>query len=162
MVRFFKPNTYLSYTSIQSYIPDRFRELPNESPEYIEHAYDYKVVSEKCPKVWIPRDPMGISQSLAFEFKDVVEIVDTNALFDASCNIIWTGPPPEENFFEGDDKSSENTDLDNKKDRKSLLFGWTDKLPINPFTINKRGDKDNEATGEDAEKSADESEGPFA
>ncbi len=161
LVRFFKPNTYLSYTSIKSYIPDRFRELPNESLEYIEHAYDYKVVSEKCPKIWIPRDPMGISQSLAFEFKDVVEIVDTNALFDASCNIIWTGPPPEENFFEGDDKSSENTDLDKKRDRKSLLFGWTDKLPINPFTINKHGDKVNEATGEDTEKSAEESEGPF-
>jgi len=161
LIRFFKPNTYLSYRNIQSYIPERFRELPEESPEYIEHAYDYKVVSEMCPKIWIPRDPMGISQSLIREFKDIVEIVDKNAFFDASCNVVWTGPPPEERVFIGDD-ISENGDQDTKKNRKSGLFAWTNKLPINPFAASKHQNIEEEVTKKESVKSEEDSEGPFA
>lgn len=95
--RFFQPHVYNSYKVAKTRIPDIYNYPdPNEEtdPFKLEHAYDYPAVSARCPKVWIPRDPMGLSTRMIEEFKGILEISDENSFFDEKGRIVWIGPPP--------------------------------------------------------------------
>lgn len=92
VLRFLQPWVYLSYTEAKKYLPDSFYELP---PETDEHAFDLPEVGAKCPLVWIPRDPMGISTTFIEKFKGVVEITDENSEFTEKGDFNYTGPIPE-------------------------------------------------------------------
>ncbi|VEU20465.1 DEKNAAC101343 [Brettanomyces naardenensis] len=128
LVRFFQPNTYLSYAQVKQYIPETFRNIPEEKEEWRKHAYDYKVVSAKCPKVWIPRDLMGLSRIEINRFKGIVDIVDENATFDKKGRAIWTGPPPQEDQLRKEVEKKE----DNEEDVTSA-----DTTATNPFSNSK-------------------------
>lgn len=129
IVRFFWPNTYLSFTEVRKMIPDSFNELPEESEKSQLHAYDYSVVSEKCPKIWIPRDPMGLSEKFKQRFADVLTVIDDNAGFDNLGKEIWFGPPPEDDLGEHpDDDVEDRNDSDSEKDTKFVDPFETPKL----------------------------------
>ncbi|QPG77251.1 hypothetical protein FOA43_004658 [Brettanomyces nanus] len=111
LLRFFQPAKYLSYSRVKEYIPATFRDMPNESEEWIRHAYDYKVVSVKCPKIWIPEDPMGLSKVEIERFKGIIDVVDKNAMFNDKGKAIWTGPPPGNVELDEFSKSQDNSSL---------------------------------------------------
>lgn len=91
-LRFLQPWVYLSYKEVKKYLPESFYELP---PETDEHAFDLPEVSAKCPLVWIPKDPMGLSTTFIEKFKGVVEISDANSEFNVKGGFTFTGPVPE-------------------------------------------------------------------
>ncbi|ODV85105.1 hypothetical protein CANARDRAFT_199240 [[Candida] arabinofermentans NRRL YB-2248] len=99
--KFLQPTSYLSFRPLKEYIPDTFYDSPNESPEWVEHAYDYPDVTAKCPILWIPKDPMGLSSIEIENLKDVIHISDEGAFFDNSGKINYAGSPPSyDTFFE--------------------------------------------------------------
>ncbi|KAH3670695.1 hypothetical protein OGAPHI_001210 [Ogataea philodendri] len=94
IVQFFKPNSYYTFKRLKAYLPSSFDDFADEDPEWIRHAYDFPDVSSKCPTLWIPRDPMGLSTKEIENLRGVIAVSDQNAHFDAHGLIHWTGAPP--------------------------------------------------------------------
>lgn len=98
-LKFLQPWKYITYQSVKEYLPETFFELPDEDPISNEHAYDYPDVTAKCPVIWIPKDPMGLSTTIIDFFKGIVQISDSNATFNEKGNIIFTGSPPSSGIY---------------------------------------------------------------
>ncbi|GMG25007.1 unnamed protein product [Ambrosiozyma monospora] len=111
VVQFFKPSSFLSFYTLRSYLPASYSELPQEDPEWLKHAYDYPDVSAKCPILWIPKDPIGLSTAEIEHLKGIIEVSDEGAYFDEKGHIVWAGSPPS---LENDDPFAVD-DLDSRK-----------------------------------------------
>lgn len=98
VLRYLQPWKYLTYHDLKDYIPNSYYEYPeDDGTDMNKHAHDYDCpdLSAKCPTVWIPRDPMGLSTTFIEEFKDILPISDVNTGFNEKGKMIYTGEPPE-------------------------------------------------------------------
>ncbi|CEP20777.1 RSN1 [Cyberlindnera jadinii] len=95
--RFLLPHIYASYKVSKTRLPDIYQfKDPSEETDAVklQHAYDYPAVSAKCPILWIPRDPLGLSTIEIEKLKGVVDIRDEHSEFNEKGKVVWTGPPP--------------------------------------------------------------------
>lgn len=91
LVKFLRPDVYLNFRHVKKMLPATY----NIEPEITDnkHAYDPPVVSTQLPKLWIPRDPMGLSTVEISKLSSVIEVSDENATFNEKGRIIYLGPP---------------------------------------------------------------------
>jgi hypothetical protein len=92
ILRYLQPWKYLTYHDIKEYIPASYWEYPSNDED--DSKYACPDLSAKCPTIWIPRDPMGLSKVQIESFKGIVPMSDENAGFDSKGKIIYTGAPP--------------------------------------------------------------------
>lgn len=92
LVRFLRPDVFLNYRHAKMMIPASY----NVEPPYEDdkHAYDSPVISAKCPGVWIPKDPMGLSTIEIETLKKIVPISDENSGFNEKGKIVFLGEAP--------------------------------------------------------------------
>jgi hypothetical protein len=93
LVRFLRPDVFLNYRHAKQMLPACFNvEPPAEADN--KHAYDAPVISAKCPGVWIPRDPMGLSTKEMETLSKIVPISDENSGFNEKGKITFLGKAP--------------------------------------------------------------------
>jgi chaperonin cofactor prefoldin len=90
-VRFFRPDVFMNYKNAKKLLPATYNIEPE--PQNDRRAYDPPVVSAQLPKLWIPKDPMGLSTAEIERLSKVIEVSDKNARFNAKGKIEFTGPP---------------------------------------------------------------------
>lgn len=103
ILRYLQPWKYLTYHDLKGYIPNSYYEEDEEDikdnninkDSTHDTRYTCPDLSAKCPTVWIPRDPMGLSKIQIEQFKGILPISDINAEFNEKGKIIFTGEPPE-------------------------------------------------------------------
>lgn len=96
ILRYLQPWKYLTFHDLKEYVPAKYWEYPEgEDNDHGEHEHDYEcpALLSKCPTIWIPKDPMGLSSVQIEQFKGIVPISDENASFDDKGKIIFTGAP---------------------------------------------------------------------
>ncbi|EGW31007.1 uncharacterized protein SPAPADRAFT_56937 [Spathaspora passalidarum NRRL Y-27907] len=93
LLRFVRPDVFLNFRHAKSILPSSYMVEPAEAPEN-KHTYHPPAISAKCPGVWIPRDPMGLSDLEIDKLKSVINISNENAGFDEKGGIIYLGKPP--------------------------------------------------------------------
>ncbi|KAJ5051484.1 uncharacterized protein L3040_001260 [Drepanopeziza brunnea f. sp. 'multigermtubi'] len=76
----FDPSKFKSHGSVRSLVPNY--PPPAYTPEEEELAYYDPALTSEVPKLWIVRDPMGISQREVEDSLEVVPITDRFASFD--------------------------------------------------------------------------------
>jgi calcium permeable stress-gated cation channel len=96
VMQYLQPWKYLTFHDLKSYIPASYWEYPEGEDDDLLHAHDYDCpdLAAKCPTVWIPRDPMGLSKAQIRQFTGIVPISDENATFDEKGKIVYFGAPP--------------------------------------------------------------------
>lgn len=93
VVRFFRFDIFANFRHAKTNLPPDYYDDP--APEADDkHAYDSPLALAKCPGVWIPRDPMGLSDIEVERLATAVEASNKNAIFDEKGNITFTGPNP--------------------------------------------------------------------
>ncbi|RCK63835.1 Uncharacterized protein RSN1 [Candida viswanathii] len=92
IVRFIRPDVYLNFRYAKKMIPAVF----NVEPVVVDnkHAYDAPAISAKCPGVWFPADPMGLSEIEIEQLSPIVNISTNNATFNSKGKIVFLGKPP--------------------------------------------------------------------
>lgn len=91
IIRFIRPDVYLNFRHVKKLLPATYYVEPEVEDN--KHAYDAPNVSAKLPKLWIPRDSMGLSKIEIEKISKVIEISDENAGFNKKGNIVYLGPP---------------------------------------------------------------------
>lgn len=93
---FLHPLKSFNFKSIRSHLPDIFNLTVNYSPEYLQTAYDDPNVRDEPPHIWIPKDPVGISEyEVAKADNTSVKIYDGNTAYNKDeTDYDVTGPPP--------------------------------------------------------------------
>lgn len=79
LIQFIRPDVYANFRHVKKIIPPQYNiedDLPDD-----KHAFDQPVVSAAMPKLWIPKDPYGWSQTQIEECKGIVEVTDENSGF---------------------------------------------------------------------------------
>lgn len=99
ILRYLQPWKYLTYHDLKEYIPASYYDYPEgeddgEDGHAHDHDYDCPDLSAKCPTVWIPRDPMGLSKVQIEDFRGIVPMSDENAEFNEKGKIVFKGDPP--------------------------------------------------------------------
>lgn len=78
---------FSSFQSAKSLVP----QLP--PPRYSEDdevlAYFNPVIRSTPPKLWIVRDPMGVSEQEAIDCSEIIETTDEFASFDEKGRVVW-------------------------------------------------------------------------
>ena len=92
LIRFIRPDVFLNFRHVKKLIPATYHVEPDMTDD--KHAYDAPAISAKCPGVWIPRDPMGLSELEIKQLSSVVDISDENAGFNEKDKIQFLGEPP--------------------------------------------------------------------
>lgn len=83
----FAPQKFKSYQTSQQLITER--SLPQYLDEEEELAYFNPSLTSETPKLWIVRDPMGISTQEVKDSSEVVTISDEYAHFNEKNKIVW-------------------------------------------------------------------------
>jgi hypothetical protein len=85
--RFFSPQKYKSFQTVQALVPSY------GPPEYLEEeeqlAYYNPSLTSEPPALWIVRDEMGISRQECKDSGEVISITDEYARFDEKNKIVW-------------------------------------------------------------------------
>ncbi|KAK6877627.1 hypothetical protein K4I79_005771 [Candida tropicalis] len=92
IVRFIRPDVFLNFRYVKKLVPAVF----NVEPVVVDnkHAYDAPAISAKCPGVWFPADPMGLSEIEIEQLSPIVDISTDNATFNSKGKIVFLGKPP--------------------------------------------------------------------
>lgn len=85
--RLWDPAKFKSHATTRAFIPDF--PPPAYTPEEEELAYYNPVLTSEVPKLWIVRDPMGISRREVQESSKVVPITDEFASFNEKNKVLW-------------------------------------------------------------------------
>ncbi|RLV89437.1 Uncharacterized protein RSN1 [Spathaspora sp. JA1] len=92
LLRFVRPDVFLNFRNSKNLLPSSYTMETKE--DSTKHTYHPPAISAKCPGVWIPRDPMGLSDLEIENLKSVVDISNENAGFNETGGIIYLGKPP--------------------------------------------------------------------
>lgn len=93
LVRYFRFDIFANFRHAKTDLPPDYYDDP--APEADDrHAYDSPLALAKCPGVWIPRDPMGLSDIEVARLATAVEASNKNAAFNEKGEIYFTGPNP--------------------------------------------------------------------
>ncbi|EMG49572.1 RSN1 Uncharacterized protein RSN1 [Candida maltosa Xu316] len=92
IIRFIRPDVFMNFRHAKKLIPACFSIEPKIFDN--KHAYDAPAISAKCPGVWFPADPMGLSEIEIEQLSSVVDISTENATFNDKGNIVFLGKPP--------------------------------------------------------------------
>ena len=92
IVRFIRPDVFLNFRYVKRILPATY----NVEPKIVDnkHAYDAPAISAKCPGVWFPADPMGLSEIEIEQLSPIVDISTKNATFNEKGKIVFLGKPP--------------------------------------------------------------------
>jgi calcium permeable stress-gated cation channel len=88
ILRFLHPEIFESYHVLRDMIPPELREMdPSASyadneTNVLKDAYSPRSIREKSPRLWIPRDPAGVSRQEVMHSGKVIEISDEGASID--------------------------------------------------------------------------------
>jgi len=85
--RIFDVRKFKSFASVKALVPNYAP--PQYEEEDAEHAYFDPAITSQVPKLWIPRDEMGISRKEAQDTRDVIPISDEFSWFDEKGKIVW-------------------------------------------------------------------------
>lgn len=91
-IKFIRPDVYMNYRRVKKILPPQYNEEEPRTND--KHAFDQPVVSAVMPKLWIPRDPYGWSQTLIDDCKGVIEVTDENSDFDKKGRPIFVDKCP--------------------------------------------------------------------
>ena len=82
----------MNFRYVKKLVPAVF----NVEPVVVDnkHAYDAPAISAKCPGVWFPADPMGLSEIEIEQLSPIVDISTDNATFNSKGKIVFLGKPP--------------------------------------------------------------------
>lgn len=86
--KFMRPDLYTDYHTLRRLVPREFAYV-DYSNEIQDDAYHHPSVKSQPPLLWIPRDPMGVSNQECRETSKVIPITDEGAAFDDKGKIIW-------------------------------------------------------------------------
>lgn len=92
LMRFFRPDVFLNFRHAAKILPDTYNTAP--PPVDDKNAYNNPIISARPRTIWIPHDPMGLSQKEIDNAKGVIHMSDTNSKFTSKGTIKFTGPPP--------------------------------------------------------------------
>lgn len=92
--RFFSPKDGYNFSLIRSQLPAYFNLSTSYTSEFLDTAYNDPVISDEEPHIWIPRDPLGVSQYEIAKTEGKVDVSDINTTFDDKGKFDVTGPPP--------------------------------------------------------------------
>ncbi|KAF2857104.1 DUF221-domain-containing protein [Piedraia hortae CBS 480.64] len=85
--KFFKPHVHDDYAHLRQLVP---QEDPLQySQEDEELAYCDPAISSKTPLLWIPRDPVGMSQHEIRSTQQVIPITDEGAYLSDKNKLVW-------------------------------------------------------------------------
>jgi hypothetical protein len=85
--RLFDVRKFKSFASVKALVPNYAP--PQYEEDDAEHAYFDPAITSPVPKLWIPRDEMGISRKEVQDTRDVIPISDDFSWFDEKGKIIW-------------------------------------------------------------------------
>ncbi|ODQ82453.1 hypothetical protein BABINDRAFT_169766 [Babjeviella inositovora NRRL Y-12698] len=108
--RYFLPSVYLSYAEVKKMLPEIFHYPLEADMAANEHAYDFPDVSATQPVLWLPRDPMGLSEKEIDKLDGVISASDEGAMLDHKGKSCWTTAPP--NVGNRDDETERQEDLE--------------------------------------------------
>jgi len=93
--KWLRPDIYTDYETMRRLVP---KDVTIEYDEFTEsHAYYNPAISSIPPLLWIPRDPVGISQQEVRDTAKVNPITDEGAFLDEKNKVVWDaqdGRPP--------------------------------------------------------------------
>lgn len=95
ILRYIQPWKFVNYRDLKDYIPESY--WVSFADEEDEKGIDYECpdLRAKCPTVWIPCDPMGLSKIQIAQFEGIVPMTDGNNYFNDKGEIVVTGGCPE-------------------------------------------------------------------
>lgn len=85
--RSFDVRKFKSFASVRALVPNYAP--PRYEEDDVEHAYFDPAITSKVPKLWIPRDEMGISRKEIQDTRDVIPISDDFSWFNEKGKIVW-------------------------------------------------------------------------
>ena len=88
IVKWLKPHVYTDYQTLRRLIPHDFEEIAYD-PVIERDAYYHPAISSPTPLLWIPRDPIGISQQECQHSSKVIPMTDDGASLDEKNKIVW-------------------------------------------------------------------------
>lgn len=92
--RFFNPKDGYNFALIRSQLPHYFNLTTTYSSSYLDGAYNHPAITDEEPHIWIPKDPLGISEYEISKADDKVDVKDINTEFNEKDAYEVTGPPP--------------------------------------------------------------------
>lgn len=92
--RFFSPRDGYSFALLRSQLPSYFNLTTNYSSEYLDGAYNDPAITDEEPHIWVPKDPIGISEYEITKTEGKVDVENINTEFDEKDGYEVTGPPP--------------------------------------------------------------------
>lgn len=96
LTKFFRPDVYNDYATLRRLVPNPL-EVPPYTEEAERDAYCHPAITSQAPLLWIPRDPLGISQQEVAHTSRVIPITDEDAFIDEKAKVSWNvdkGEPP--------------------------------------------------------------------
>ncbi|ODV61458.1 Phm7p [Ascoidea rubescens DSM 1968] len=93
VVNFFHPRKFLTLSYIRSILPNYLNNpiiYDNLSESYLDPA-----IKDEAPKIWIPKDPMGLSTNEIAKAEGKVFVTDEQTDFDDKGKCQYLGPPPD-------------------------------------------------------------------
>ena len=85
--RIFDPRKFKSHQTVSSLIPNYL--LPRYEEQDADLAYYHPAVTKEVPRLWIPKDEMGISRRECVETGQVVPISHDFASFNEKGKVVW-------------------------------------------------------------------------
>lgn len=96
LTKFFRPDIYHDYATLRRLVPNPLDVQPY-TEEAERDAYCHPSITSQAPLLWIPRDPLGISQQEVAHTSRVIPITDEDAFIDENAKVSWNvdkGEPP--------------------------------------------------------------------
>ena len=94
--KFMRPDIYTDYATMRRLVP---KDVDIQyAPEEEDNAYFHPSVTNTTPLLWVPRDPVGVSQQeCELNRREVIDMTDDGAYLDEKNKIVWDaedGRPP--------------------------------------------------------------------
>jgi hypothetical protein len=93
--KWLRPDVYTDYETMRRLVPKDIDIIYDERTE--AHAYFNPAIASQAPLLWIPRDPVGISQQEVRDTNKINPMTDEGAFLDAKNKVVWDaqdGRPP--------------------------------------------------------------------
>lgn len=91
IIRFFRPDIFMNFRHAKQMLPASYQLEPTVIDDI--HAYDAPAISNQCPSVWLPRDPIGLSKRLIEQISPVVPVFDENSTFNDKGTFTFLDKP---------------------------------------------------------------------
>lgn len=95
LLRRLRPDIYTDYATMRRLVP---REIAiRYSAEEEADAFYNPAITSPTPLLWVPRDPVGISQQEVRDTRQSIPITDEGAYLDEKNKVVWDaqdGRPP--------------------------------------------------------------------